>query len=192
MSRAIQLLAFVASALSICATSVAIDWPMWRCDAQRTASSSETLPSGMKLLWTRAYGPRQQAWDDPLNHDLMTYDRIFEPIAMDGRLFVGFNDQDKLVALDAATGEEIWTFFTEGPVRVPPAGYDGRVYFCSDDGFLYCVDAKTGKLQWKFRGGPSAQHAIGNQRLVSAWVARIRSSPMGQRQHRLAVHQTAS
>jgi len=140
------------------------DWPMWRCDAQRTASSSETLPSGMKLLWTRAYGPRQQAWDDPLNHDLMTYDRIFEPISMDGRLFVGFNDQDKLVALDAATGEEIWTFFTEGPVRV--------VYFCSDDGFLYCVDAKTGKLQWKFRGGPSAQHAIGNQRLVSAWVAR--------------------
>ena len=172
MSRAIQLLALVASAVSIRATSVADDWPMWRFDAQRTASSSETLPSGMKLLWTREYGPRQQAWDDPLNHDLMTYDRIFEPIAMDGRLFIGFNDQDKLVALDAQTGEQLWSFFTEGPVRVPPAGHNGRVYFCSDDGFLYCVDAETGKLQWKFRGGPSAQHAIGNQRLVSAWVAR--------------------
>ena len=148
------------------------DWPMWRCDAQRTASSNETLPSGMRLLWSRDYGPRQQAWDDPLNHDLMTYDRIFEPIVMDGRLFVGFNDQDKLTALDAQTGEELWTFYTEGPVRVPPAGHKGKVYFCSDDGFLYCVEAATGRLHWKLRGGPSAQHAIGNQRIVSAWVAR--------------------
>ncbi len=159
-------------ALAVAATSRANDWPMWRGDAQRTASSNETLPSGMHLLWSREYGPRQQAWDDPLNHDLMTYDRIFEPIVMDGRLFVGFNDQDKLTALDATTGKELWSFFTEGPVRVPPAGHNGRVYFCSDDGFMYCVDAETGKLQWKLRGGPSAQHAIGNQRIVSAWVAR--------------------
>ena len=156
----------------ICTSTRADDWPMWRCDAQRTAASNETLPSGMRLLWSRDYGPRQQAWDDPLNNDLMTYDRIFEPIVMGGRLFVGFNDQDKLTALDAQTGEELWTFFTEGPVRVPPAGHDGKVYFCSDDGFLYCVDASTGTLQWKLRGGPSAQHAIGNQRIVSAWVAR--------------------
>ncbi|NQV28792.1 MAG: PQQ-binding-like beta-propeller repeat protein [Rhodopirellula sp.] len=150
----------------------AADWPMWRCDAQRSAASTETLPAGMRLLWTRDYGSRQQAWDDPLNHDLMTYDRIFEPIVMDGRLFVGFNDQDKLTALDARTGTELWTFFTEAPVRVPPAGYNGRVYVCSDDGFLYCIDATTGKLHWKLRGGPGPQHAIGNQRLVSAWVAR--------------------
>ena len=156
----------------ICTSTRADDWPMWRCDAQRTAASNETLPSGMRLLWSRDYGPRQQAWDDPLNNDLMTYDRIFEPIVMGGRLFVGFNDQDKLTALDAQTGEELWTFFTEGSVRVPPAGHDGKVYFCSDDGFLYCVDASTGTLQWKLRGGPSAQHAIGNQRIVSAWVAR--------------------
>ncbi|MDA0918948.1 MAG: PQQ-binding-like beta-propeller repeat protein [Planctomycetota bacterium] len=148
------------------------DWPMWRGDARRSASSNETLPAGLRLLWRRDFGPRQQVWDDPLNHDLMTYDRIFEPIVMDERLFVGFNDQDKLTALDAQTGEELWSFFTEGPVRVPPAGHNGRVYFCSDDGFLYCVDAATGRLYWKLRGGPSAQHAIGNQRIVSAWVAR--------------------
>lgn len=167
-----KLILATATLLLPCVAAQAADWPMWRCDAQRTAASPETLPSGMKLLWTRDYGPRQQAWDDPLNHDLMTYDRIFEPIVMDGRLFVGFNDQDKLTALNAQTGEELWSFFTEGPVRVPPAGHNGRVYFCSDDGFLYCVHAETGKLQWKLQGGPSAQHAIGNQRIVSAWVAR--------------------
>ena len=167
-----KLVLTTATLLLTCVAAQADDWPMWRCDAQRTASSNETLPSGMKLLWSRDYGPRQQAWDDPLNNDLMTYDRIFEPIVTGGRLFVGFNDQDKLTALDAQTGEELWSFFTEGPVRVPPAAHNGKVYFCSDDGFLYCVDAATGKIHWKLRGGPSAQHAIGNQRIVSAWVAR--------------------
>ncbi len=172
MLQQLRLIALTVIALIFSATASADDWPMWRCDAQRTASSNETLPSGMRLLWSRDFGSRQQAWDDPLNNDLMTYDRIFEPIVMDGRLFVGFNDQDKLTALDAQTGEELWSFFTEGPVRVPPAGHNGKVYFCSDDGFLYGVDASTGKLHWKLRGGPSAQHAIGNQRIVSAWVAR--------------------
>ena len=102
----------------------------------------------------------------------MTYDRVFEPIVMDGRLMVGFNDRDKLTAFDAETGKELWSFYAEAPVRLPPAGSNGRVFFCSDDGFLYCVDVATGKLRWKFCGAPNAQHAIGNRRLTSAWPAR--------------------
>ena len=103
MLQQLRLIALTVIALIFSATASADDWPMWRCDAQRTASSNETLPSGMRLLWSRDFGSRQQAWDDTLNNDLMTYDRIFEPIVMDGRLFVGFNDQDKLTALDAQT-----------------------------------------------------------------------------------------
>ncbi len=148
------------------------DWPMWRHDAHRSASSSESLPNALTLHWSRTYSERRQAWDDPLNLDLMTYDRILEPIVMGGRMFVGFNDADKLVALDAKSGKELWNFYTEGPVRLPPVGWKDRVYFCSDDGFLYCVHAEDGSLAWKFRGAPSSQHAIGNRRLTSAWPAR--------------------
>ncbi|MCP4782052.1 MAG: PQQ-binding-like beta-propeller repeat protein [Fuerstiella sp.] len=150
----------------------AADWPMWRNTSGRTAASTETLPDNLQHLWTRRFAPRKPTWDDPLNLDLMTYDRVFEPIVLDGRLFVGFNDRDKLAAFDTDTGEELWSFFTEAPVRLPPAGWDGHVYFCSDDGFLYCVDAEDGHLEWRFRGAPNAQHAIGNQRLTSAWPAR--------------------
>jgi outer membrane protein assembly factor BamB len=149
------------------------DWPMWRYDAYRSAAApANSLPGEFRLLWSKEISPRQQAWDDPLNLDLMTYDRIFEPIVMGGRLFVGFNDRDKLVALNADSGEELWASYAEGPVRLPPTGSAGRVYFCSDDGFLYCVDAVSGKTLWKFRGAPNSQHAIGNSRIVSAWPAR--------------------
>lgn len=148
------------------------DWPMWRFDAQRSAASENRLPDHLNLLWEREFGARTQAWDDPLNLDLMTYDRVFEPIVLDGTMFVGFNDEDKLLALDAQTGDTKWTFFAEGPVRLPPVGWQGKVYFCSDDGFLYCVKASDGALLWKFRGAPNSQHALGNRRLTSAWPAR--------------------
>ncbi len=150
----------------------AADWPMWRFDANRSAASPHGLPGNLQLHWTREYAPRVQVWDDPLNHDLMQYDRVFEPVVADGRMFLGFNDSDKLVALDTKTGAELWRFYTEGPLRLPPAVSEGRVYATSDDGFLYCVNAADGALIWKFRGGPSAQKVIGNKRVVSAWPAR--------------------
>lgn len=154
------------------------DWPMWRFDSGRTAASPDGLPAELQLLWTRSGEPRVQAWDDPLNLDLMTYDRLFEPIVLDGRMFVGYSDRDKLVAIDTATGKELWSFFTDAPVRLPPVGWQGRVLFTSDDGRLYCVDAESGTLQWQFFGGPrssgnfSNRRVIGNQRLISAWPAR--------------------
>ncbi len=148
----------------------------------RSAASTQELPHPLQVVWERDFESRVQAWDDPLNLDLMTYDRVFEPIVMDGRVFLGFNDQDKVVAIDADNAEPLWTFYTEAPVRLPPVGSNGHVLFCSDDGHLYCVDAVDGSLQWKFRGAPSSQHAIGNRRLTSAWPAR---RPGGSRRDRL-------
>ncbi|HUU29022.1 MAG TPA: PQQ-binding-like beta-propeller repeat protein [archaeon] len=150
----------------------ASDWPMWRCDAGRTAVSPDNLPSEMNLLWERQYTRREPVWDDPLNRDLMPYDKVFEPVVLGKRMFVPFNDSDKLMALDTETGEEIWAFYTDGPVRFPPVAWKGSVYFTSDDGCLYCVDAASGSLVWKFRGGPSDNKIIGNKRLISTWPAR--------------------
>ncbi len=148
------------------------DWPMWRCTPGRTAVSREQLGDDLELLWTRKLTPRKQTWDDPLNQDLMTFDRVFEPIVMGGKMFVGFNDTDRVVAYDASTGAQVWTFFTDAPVRLAPAGWNGRVYFTSDDGKLYCVSAEDGSLAWQFAGGPNSRKAIGNSRLISAWPAR--------------------
>jgi outer membrane protein assembly factor BamB len=172
----------LASVLSICVLLAPLficsaqageqDWPAWRYDSHRSAATPNRIPSTLQRLWERGFQSRRPAWDDPLNLDLMTYDRVFEPIVMDGKLFVGFNDQDKLMAFDASSGETLWTAFTDGPVRLPPVGENGKVYFTSDDGHLYCVRADDGKQFWKVNGAPNSQHAIGNKRISSAWPAR--------------------
>ncbi|WP_197994932.1 PQQ-binding-like beta-propeller repeat protein [Gimesia panareensis] len=148
------------------------NWPMWRYDAGHTASTPDSLPDQLTPVWTRKFGPRKQVWDDTLNNDLMTYDKVFEPVVYGKRMFVGFNDADKLVALDTRTGKTLWTFFTEGPVRFSPVATEDRVYLVSDDGYLYCLNSSDGTLVWKFRGAPAAQKALGNQRVISAWPAR--------------------
>ena len=153
-------------------SSPAGDWPMWRYNSYRSADSPDELPDRLQLLWIRQYTQRRQVWDDPLNHDLMPYDKVFEPVILQHRMFLGFNDRDKMIALDMSSGEQLWEFYTGGPVRLPPVAWRDKVYFASDDGYLYCVSADAGRLIWKFRGGPSERKVIGNKRLISAWPAR--------------------
>ncbi|MFC1562726.1 PQQ-binding-like beta-propeller repeat protein, partial [candidate division KSB1 bacterium] len=148
------------------------DWPMWRYDASHSAESPYELPSEMNLQWERQYTPRIMVWDDPLNQDIMPYDRVFEPVVMGKTMFIGFNDCDKVAALDTETGEEKWSFYTDGPVRFAPVAWNGSVFFTSDDGYLYCVNAFSGNLNWKFRGGPSERKVLGNKRIISSLPAR--------------------
>jgi len=148
------------------------DWPMWRYDAGRTAASSENLSHELHMHWVQNFTAREPVWDDPLNQDLMQYDRIFEPIVMGKILYIGFNDCDKVAAFDLLTGRQKWEFFTDGPVRLPLAGWKNKIYFSSDDGNLYCLSAEEGQLLWKFDGGPTDQKILGNKRLISMWPAR--------------------
>jgi len=153
-------------------TAAAGDWPMWRYDAGRTAHAPHELPDRLTHAWTRIGTRRVPAWDDPLNLDLIPYDRLFEPVVLEGRMFVGHSDRDKLVALDAATGVELWSVHVGGPVRLPPAAGHGAVFFTSDDGSLTCVEAASGRIRWRFDGTPGPRRVIGNRRIVSAWPAR--------------------
>ena len=148
------------------------DWPMWRYDANRSASSPQELPNKLYLQWVREYPQLKQAWEDPLNQDLMQFDKVYEPVVLGKTLFIGSNVNDKLTAIDTETGKEKWVFYVDGPVRFPPIAYKGRIYFVSDDGYLYCLKTEDGKLVWKFHGGPTDRRILGNERLISTWPAR--------------------
>jgi outer membrane protein assembly factor BamB len=124
------------------------------------------------LQWQVKYSARIPVWDDPLNQNLMQFDRIFEPIVADNKIFLGFNDQDKVVALDINSGKELWHYYADGPVRFPLTALNGNVYFISDDGYLYCLNADKGSLVWKVQLAPADNKLLGNKRLISMWPAR--------------------
>ena len=102
----------------------------------------------------------------------MTFDYAFQVTATNGHLFYGSSADHKVRALNLATGQEQWTFFTEGPVRFAPCVGANRVYVAGDDGRLYCLDADSGDLLWQFRGGPRDERLIGNEQMISRWPAR--------------------
>lgn len=130
------------------------------------------MAAELNLLWVHQYTARERVWNDPLNWDVMRYDRNFEPIVVGETMYLAFSDSDKVVALDTESGEENWKFYTDGPVRLPPAVWDETLYATSDDGYLYCLNAATCDMNWKFQAAPGDRKVLGNNRLISTWPAR--------------------
>ena len=134
--------------------------------------SSLALPLSLQWTYVSRHAP-QPAWPDPgKQRARVRTDIAYQPAAAGGALFFGSSADNKVYCLDAATGQERWTFFTGGPVRLAPALADGRVYVSCDDGWAYCLSAADGKLAWKFRAAPSDRKLLGNGRMISAWPMR--------------------
>ena len=148
--------------------AAAADWPMWRHDTGRTADSAEALAENLSLRWSRQLPRLTPAYRD----NRLQFDAGYEPIVLGKRLFVGSSLDDSVTAFDTETGEQLWKFFTNGPVRFAPVGKGGRIIFGSDDGSLYCVRASDGSLIWKKRAVPSERKVVGNGRLISVWPVR--------------------
>lgn len=147
----------------------AADWPMWRHDANRSGASPANLPAKLHLQWVREYSPLTPAWPE---QDMMQFDIVREPVVVGRTMYFNSSKYDAVRAVDTRTGAEKWTHFVDGPVRFAPVAWEGKVYFTSDDGNLYCLDGESGKELWKFRGGPSDRKILGNERLISTWPAR--------------------
>jgi len=145
---------------------------MWRYDANRSAASPEQLPAELHLQWRRDLPKPRPAF--PLDRRLR-FDLSYEPVVLGKTVFVPCMVDDSLTALDTESGAVRWQFFADAPVRLAPAAWDGKVYFVSDDGCLYCLAADDGRLLWRFSGAPSGVEApkiLGNGRLTSRWPAR--------------------
>jgi len=151
---------------------------MYRADAARSGYTPEPLAAELSPAWVyRPAGKPQPAWP---RSKRLTEEKAFGVVAAAGKVFFGSSADCAVYCLDAATGREAWSFVTDGPVRHAPAlwrpkgsGEGGlRVLATSDDGVLYCLAARDGKLLWKHRGGPAREMLLGNDRLVSRWCAR--------------------
>jgi outer membrane protein assembly factor BamB len=183
MYKQVSLFILLIAAFVNSGTTRGEDWPTFMHDNQRSGVTSEQLQPPLKQCWvfTSAHEP-QPAWPPPAQQDFwhrsynlratVTYDRAFHVVLTGDMVFFGSSADDKVYALDARTGQQRWTFFTEAPVRLAPSVSGNKVYVGSDDGFIYCLSRDNGSLIWKYKAADNELMIPGNERIISTWPVR--------------------
>jgi outer membrane protein assembly factor BamB len=139
------------------------DWPQWM-GPQRDAVWREGGivrkfdPEGASVRWRTPIGA---GYSGPAVIDGRVY-------VMDRRLAPGVGNpdnpftkalvpgQERVLCLDEATGEVLWTHAYEAPYtisyaagpRTTPTVADGKVFTLGAEGDLFCLNADTGKVIW--------------------------------------------
>ncbi|NQV35399.1 MAG: PQQ-like beta-propeller repeat protein, partial [Phycisphaeraceae bacterium] len=163
--------------------TLAQDWPTYRHDNQRSGTTDAVLTLPLARVWQfESPAPPQRAWAGPAKWDafaaldnqrsMRDFDPAFYVTSDQNKVYFGSSVDDSVHCLDLDTGDQLWQFRTEGPVRLPPTLYKGRCYFGSDDGYVYCVDAHTAKLVWKYRPEENKKLIAFNGKLISQWPCR--------------------
>ena len=160
------------------------DWPTYRHDNSRSATTAEKIDAEkLELSWVHraALAPRP-AWAGPAKWDayagirglrsMRNYDPAFHVVVVDGSVYYGSSADHGVHRLDAKTGKERWVFFTDGPVRIAPSWNSKRLYFGSDDGFAYCIRERDGSLVWRQRPETPGRLILNNGNFIPFWPCR--------------------
>ena len=118
-------------------------WSQFRGDNMERWNPFETQlgvnnVSGLALKWTYATGAFVES----------------SAAVVSGVVYIG-SDDGNLYALNASTGQKLWSFSTGSTQSIldAPAVANGVVYIGSYDGVLYALNAATGKQLWSFVTG---------------------------------------
>ena len=179
MTRAI--LAIVCGVVCCLVSPLQADWPTYKSANTRVAATPQKLSRQLSLRWVYASpvapelawaGPRTEPIEGKIMRHRVDYDRALDVVSAKGRLFFGSSVDNNLYCVDATTGKFLWTFYTDGPVRLAPTVVQGKVYFGSDDGYAYCLAAEDGKVVWKMRPSPRDERLLARGRMISRWPIR--------------------
>lgn len=157
-------------------------WPTYRHDNRRSGVSPTSLQLPLSEAWSHHGGPPQQAWTGPAKWDayssneglqsMRNFDPCYFTTAAHDLIYYGSSADNAVHCLKASTGELQWQHFTNSSVRFPPTIVGAKAWFGSDDGFVYCADALTGKPLWKKQAAPSDRLIPSNGKLISPWPVR--------------------
>jgi outer membrane protein assembly factor BamB len=118
----------------------------------RSGACQTSVPAPLKRQWQTALGGKLSS------------------VAVAGNMvFLAAVDAHTVVALDAGTGKNVWSYTVGGRVDSPPTIYRGRVLFGSADGWVYCLQAADGRLVWRFRAAPEDRRMVAYEQLESVW-----------------------
>jgi len=152
------------------ATDLQRQWPCYRHDAWRSGSTTEKVPSNLRILWTVDLG----GWPDgPIaddwRHNSFIHGPVTAPVVAGGLVYVARADAHQVVALDAGTGAVRWTFTANGRIDTAPTIYRGLCLFGSKSGWVYCLRADDGRMIWRLRAAPRDERIVAYGQLESPW-----------------------
>ena len=146
------------------------DWPVYRHDVWRSASTAADVSEKLAVRWTTKLGDRPQgAVADDWRGNYFVRGPVGPPVVAYGRVYVTRPDMHEVVALDAASGKPAWRFTANGRVDTAPTIHDGRCMFGCKSGWVYCLNAKTGELLWRLRAAPVDERIVAYGQLESPW-----------------------
>lgn len=168
-------------ALATAASTAFADWPSYLHDSTRVGHTEDNLAAPLVQRWEFASPtPPKMAWagedgkvfEDHVLLNRIRFDDVFHTAIVGDRVYYGSSVDGRVYCKNLLSGKEEWAFFTDGPIRLAPQIADGRLFIGSDDGWAYCLDAKSGSLIWKLRAGPNDERIIGRGRMISRWPIR--------------------
>ena len=129
------------------------DWPLCRKDVKRSNATATPGPAELVKLWESKVGEGRAS-----------------PVTVaNGLAYAADVEGLQLCAFDAATGKERWRLLTGCRVDVPPAIHKGLCLFGGKDGWVYCLNAQTGQLLWRYRAAPAERRIVVSGRMESSW-----------------------
>ena len=132
----------------ITADPIVSDGRVFAFDSQ---SRLTAVTTGGRVLWNRDLTPPPERNSDASGGGLA---------AVDGRVFAttGFGE---VIALDAATGDEIWRQDVEAPATGSPTVSGGLVYLVTRASLAWAIDAGNGRVRWRLPGTPAISGTVG-------------------------------
>ena len=128
------------------------DWPSYRHDGKRSGAAQTRISPEIKASWTASLG-----------------ESITAPTISGGSVFLGGQDSQRVISLNADTGEEQWSVHAKGRLDTPPTVHGDSLFFGTDYGYVYCLDKKSGGLRWRFNANPEYRQIVNHERIESAW-----------------------
>ena len=152
------------------------DWPLYRNDRWRSASSAEAGPESLEKRWAiqlQAEMIADQEITGPILHDWAENPVIKGPLSAPtiagGMAYVTRPNAHELIAMDTGSGEIVWRFTANGRLDTPPALYRDLCLFGTATGWVYALRATDGALVWRMRAAPSDERIVTYGQVESPW-----------------------
>jgi outer membrane protein assembly factor BamB len=141
------------------------DWPTFRGNNARSNSTKTDLGTKLVKVWEKQIGLGGRSFGR------MKAERfgLTQPVIAYGTAYVADISAQRVLALDVKDGKQKWVFHVGSRVDFPPTIYKGLCLFAAKDGFVYCLDAKTGKPVYKLLIAPRERLIGGQEKLESLW-----------------------